>query len=147
MKPFRTFLLIPVAALLFTCSKTDINQPLVCQQPTTAIAQGPCESSYADGVLLKVSGYDAAGQSRQFTYSVFPQRDTTSGDLTVSGYGNASNDQIIIPLAKLNNAPKFVVTVSMYCDGIAAHTGSSNFAFVKRPTANPACYVWALQKM
>ncbi len=142
--PFIIALLTTPA--FFACKSVEKDEPIVCQQPTMAIAQGPCENSYADGVLIRVSGYDSGGQPRQFTYSTYPQKDTTSSDLTKSGYSNASTDEIIIPLAKLNNAPKFMVTVSMHCDGIASHTGVSVFAFVKRPTANAACYIWALQK-
>ncbi len=147
MKTLELVMTIALASSLLTCKKTDSDQPVVCQQPTTLVAQAPCESGYAEVVILKASGYSRPPDNlAQFTYQFYPQKDTLSSDLTVSSYANASNDQITVPLTKLNNATKFVVVVSMNCDGLAAHAGPTAFSFVKRTAANPACYVWGLQQ-
>ena len=147
MNLFRVLALVPVAALLFSCSKTDTAQPAVCKQPTMLVAQAPCESGYADAVLLKASGYTTSpGELSQFDYTIYPQKDTLSSDLTRASYQDSSDDRLLIPLSKINDAPKFVVVVSMYCHSTNANPVYTSFAFLKRPTANPACYVWALQK-
>lgn len=130
-----------IVALLGGCQKKDEPQATNCQPPTTLVAKAPCESGYP-GAQLVASNY-VGGEFTQFIYYIFVQKDTLSSDLTKSSYANASNQQIIISEAVLKDAPKFVVQVTINCDG--KDLPSRYFAFVKRPTANSGCYVWALQ--
>ena len=118
-------------------------KPVACLPPTSLIAQAPCESGYP-GALLMVSGHDR-NTPRQFIYTVFLQKDTLSNNSTTITYQNASDERIIISETILGNAPKFLVQVSINCDG--KDRPSQYFAFVKRVAANPACYVWARQKL
>ncbi|WP_080058110.1 hypothetical protein [Spirosoma aerolatum] len=139
--PLPLFLVI---LLLTGCHKTDNTDPqtAVCQPPTTLVAQAPCESGYP-GALLISSNYQG-NSSGQLIYDIYVQKDTVSNDLTKSTYKNASNERIIISETILQNAPKFVVQVSINCNG--KDRPSQFFPFVKRPTASSGCYVWALQK-
>ncbi|GAB4029015.1 hypothetical protein [Spirosoma gilvum] len=133
------------ASILFiTDCKQATNDPQTtgCQPPATLVAQAPCESGYP-GALLVASDYQG-NSSNQLIYDIYVQKDTLSNDLTKSTYKNASNNQIIISETILQNAPKFVVQVTLNCGG--KDYPSPVFSFVKRPTASSGCYVWALQK-
>ncbi|GAB3955343.1 hypothetical protein GCM10028805_42690 [Spirosoma harenae] len=134
-----SFLLVIV--WLSGCQKKDDPQATNCQPPTTLVAKAPCESGY-QGAQLVASNY-TAGSSTQFIYYIFVQKDTLSSDLTKSSYANASNERIIIDQTILKDAPKFVVQVTINCNG--KDLPSRFFSFVKRPTANSGCYVWASQ--
>jgi hypothetical protein len=144
MKTFCSSVILSlVTALLTGCDLTN-NGPeeVVCQPPTTLIAQAPCESGYS-GVLLVASGY-SSNSPIQFIYNIFPQKDTLSNDVSKSAYANASNERFIVSDAVLKDAPKFTVRVTINCNG---RDEGLYFSFVKRPAANPSCYVWALQKL
>ncbi|MEZ0610687.1 hypothetical protein ACAW74_19390 [Fibrella sp. WM1] len=144
MKTAQRFLLITmVTAALAGCKKTTETEPGMCVPPSTLVAQASCQSGYS-GVQLIASDYNDSDGSMQFIYYIYPQKDTLSSDISKASYANASNERIIIDEAVLNNAPKFAVRVTVNCNG--RDVGSPLFAFVKRPTASPGCYVWALQK-
>ncbi|QDK81386.1 hypothetical protein EXU85_23355 [Spirosoma sp. KCTC 42546] len=137
-----TVIVLILLVLFVSCQSKNDPQQIGCQPPATLIAKGPCESGYP-GAQLVASNY-SGGSATQFIYSIFVQKDTLSSDLAKSSYANASNEQIIISEAILKDAPKFVVLVSINC-GTGKDYFSRYFSFVKRPTANPGCYVWALQ--
>lgn len=140
---FLLFVSTFITATLAGCDLTN-NMPeeADCTPPTTLVAQAPCESGYA-GVLLIASGYKG-DRPMQFIYSIFPQKDTLSNDVTKSAYANASDERILISETVLKDAPKFVVQATVNCTG--KDRPSMYFSFVKRPSANSACYVWARQK-
>ena len=143
MKTVLSITLFLVSTLFTNCRKSASDpQMAVCQPPATLVAKAPCESGYP-GALLIASEYQG-NASNQLIYDIYVQKDTLSNDLTKSTYKNASNERIIISETILQNAPKFVVQVSINCSGKDAP--SQLFAFVKRPTASTGCYVWALQK-
>ena len=140
---FRPSLLLFLVAIGLTeCKKADTIPTDPCQPPTSLAAQGSCESGYP-GVLLLSTGYEVK-EMAQFIYSVYPQKDTLFSDLTVKGWANASNDQIIVPETVIGNAPKFVARVSINCKG--KDVFSMYFTFIKRPASSPGCFRWVLQK-
>ena len=133
---------VTLCATFARCQTKNEPQQTDCQPPTTLIAKAPCESGYP-GAQLVASNY-RGGSLTQFVYNIFVQKDTFSSDLTKISYANASNEKIIISDAILKDASKFVVQVTINCNG--KELPSNYFAFVKRPAANSGCYVWALQK-
>ena len=145
MKTARSLLVAVFITVTFTgCDLTRTDPKLVtCLPPTNLIAQAPCESGYP-GALLVVSGYEGT-MPRQFIYTVFLQKDTLSNNSATITYQNASDERILIDETVLGNAPKFTVQVSINCEG--KDRPSQYFSFVKRVAANPACYVWALQRL
>ena len=143
---YSLLIAILITATFTRCDLTGTDpKPVACLPPTNLTAQAPCESGYP-GALLTVSGYEGT-MPRQFIYTVFLQKDTLSNDISnlANKWGNASNERIIVPDAVVKDAPKFIVQVSINCDG--KDRPSQYFAFVKRVAANPACYVWARQKL
>lgn len=144
MKTIRFLLLISlITVTLVNCKKETMTEPGTCQPPATLVAKAPCESGYT-GVQLIASDYNDSDGSGQFIYSIYPQKDTLSSDVSKAAYANASNERIIINETVLNNVPKFAVRVTVNCNG--KDVASQFFSFVKRPAAGSGCYIWALQK-
>ncbi|CCH02132.1 hypothetical protein FAES_4132 [Fibrella aestuarina BUZ 2] len=139
----RSLSIALITVALAGCKNTTDTEPATCSPPATLVAQAPCESGYT-GVLLIASDYKRTTGPNQLVYSIYPQKDTLSDDYTKSAYANFSDDRIIISETVLKDAPKFAVQVTINCSGKLVE--SQFFAFVKRPTASPGCYVWALQK-
>ena len=141
-RPYFLFFLLFIG--LTACKKPEKVPATLCQPPTSLIAQGSCESNYP-GVLLQSTGYEVEDMT-QFIYSVFPQKDTLSSDLTVKGWSNASNDRIVVPETVIGNSPKFLARVSINCSPTGADVFSMYFTFIKRPATSPGCFRWVLQK-
>ncbi|RZM08097.1 MAG: hypothetical protein EOO88_50730 [Pedobacter sp.] len=141
----KTILGLGLILLFNSCQPRNKNELERCQPPMSLVAQSTCESGY-QGTLLIASDYEeTSGGSMLF--EVFPQKDTLSSDTNLtSAWKNGSNqhDRILISDAVIGNAPKFLVQVSLNCSG--TDLKSKYFAFVKRPAANPACFVWSQQK-
>ncbi len=129
---------------LFCTCKPVAETPLVCQPPTTLVAQATCESGF-QGTLLIASNYQQTSSTTSMLFEVFPQKDTLSSNLNVKAWKNGSNqfDRILISDDIIGNAPKFLAQVTINCSGTEYR--SKYFAFVKRPAANPACFVWRQQ--
>lgn len=138
------FLLILLFIGLTNCKRADNTPTTQCVPPTSLIAQGSCESNYP-GVLLQSTGYEVDDMT-QFIYSVYPQKDTLSSDLTVKAWANASNERIVVPETVIGNSPKFVARVSVNCSPTGADVFSMYFTFIKRPANSPGCFRWVLQK-
>ncbi|MRS59879.1 hypothetical protein [Larkinella terrae] len=128
--------------LLFTaCQPKNEQEPEACQAPMSLIAQSNCESGY-QGTFLIASDYKETTEA-SILFEIFPQKDTLSNETNVkSAWKNGSNqhDRILISDSVIGNSPKFLVQVSINCSG--TELKSKYFAFVKRPAANPACFVW-----
>ncbi|QJD80541.1 hypothetical protein [Spirosoma rhododendri] len=134
------------ALVVFAIAGCQSKEPATesCQPPQTLIAQAPCESGYP-GVLLIASDFES--ESSPFLFEVFPQEDTLSNNLSVRAYKNGADtrERFLVDAAVLKNAPKFIAQVSLNCQG--KERKSAYFAFVKRTTSNPGCYVWAQQRL
>ncbi len=140
----KTILAFGLMLFFNSCQPRNENEPEGCQPPVSLVAQSSCESGY-QGTLLIASDYSETSKGSML-FEVFPQKDTLSDDINVkSAWKNGSNqhERILISDAVIGNAPKFLVQVSLNCSG--TDLKSKYFAFVKRPAANPACFVWQQQ--
>lgn len=139
------FSVVLLSATLTGCKQTTSNPGAIqCRPPARLLAQAPCESGYP-GVLLIASDYDESSFT-SFIFEIFPQKDTLSNDLTVRAYKNGANthERFLVGANVLNDSPKFLVQVTLNC-GMGKEVKSAYFSFVKRPSANPACFVWGRQ--
>ncbi|MRS61646.1 hypothetical protein [Larkinella terrae] len=138
MKTIVAFVFI---LLLNACQSGKEQEPEACQPPLSLIAQSNCESGYQGTYLIASDYKETTGAS--ILFEIFPQKDTLSNDISVkSAWKNGSNqhERILISDTVLGNSPKFLVQISINCSG--TELKSKYFAFVKRPAANPACFVW-----
>lgn len=119
-----------------TCKPVDkITSPSSCYDPNS-------------GLTLIASGFVNATTQSQFTWSVFPQKDTTMNSNIAAPLEKllVGSETIVIPESLLNNAPKVIVKVKT-----AGCTGNSlesiYFSFVKRKPTGSSCLVWQQQKL
>lgn len=138
---FLLLVCLLVANLLNGCQEPYEE---TCPLPTSLTVKSPCESDYPGSLLIPPDQYTAA--RKQLSYMVYPQPDTLSSDRLSNkkAWGNFSIGQLFVPDSILANSPKFVVSVSIICDGVSKK--SPYFSFVKQPAGEPGCYRWVLQR-
>jgi hypothetical protein len=119
-----------------TCKPVDkITLPSSCYDPS-------------NGLTLVASGFVNSTNPSQFTWSVFPQKDTTTNSNIAASLEKllVGSETINIPESLLNNAPKVIVKVQTTgCSGNSLH--SIHFSFVKRKPAGSSCLIWQQQKL
>lgn len=141
----KTLLALGLMLLFSSCQPKEKTEPEVCHPPLSLVAQASCESGYP-GTLLIASDYKEYSEA-SILFEVIPQKDTLINEINVkAAWKNGSNqhDRILVSDAVIGNAPKIVVQVTINCTG--TELKSKYFAFVKRPAANPACFIWQQQK-
>lgn len=125
---------------LTSCKQDDDS--IACKPVDNISAPGTCYEP-SRGLTLVASGQTSSADRSQFTWSVFPQSDTTlTNDISASREKILVGNGIInIPDSLLKNAPKFIVKVKTTGCG-ATELHSIHYAFIKRQAAGSTCAVW-----
>ena len=142
----RILVLIAMSCLL-GCKQNQVDDSVICKPVEKITPQSSCYDPVY-GLTLVASGQTSSPDRSQFTWSIFPQSDTTSnsniaGPLEKTLVGS---ETIIVPDLLLKNAPKFIVKVkSTGCGNSELH--SIYYSFVKRQLTGSTCRVWQRQAM
>ncbi len=144
---FPIGLLIPIV-LLASCDREATLVSTVTCKPVDKISSPSGCYDPNSGLTLTASGFVNSTSQSQFTWSVFPQKDTTMNSNIAASLEKSlvGNETINIPESLLNNAPKVIVKVKTTgCTGNSLE--SIYFSFVKRKPAGSSCLVWQQQKL
>lgn len=138
----RSILLSALVSIswLTSCKQDD---DLVNCRPVDSISTSSTCYEPSRGLTLVASGQTSSADKSQFTWSVFPQSDTTlTNDISASRERVlVGNETINIADSLLKNAPKFVVTVmTTGCGATELH--SKHYVFIKRQSVGSTCSVW-----
>ncbi|RCR68723.1 hypothetical protein [Larkinella punicea] len=121
---------------------------VTCKPVANITPQNTCYEPVG-GLTLVASGQTTSPDRSQFTWSVFPQSDTSmnSNIAVLREKILVGNETIIIPDSILKNSPKFVVKVKTLGCG-AGELHSIYYSFVKRQVSESTnCFVWQRQNI
>ncbi len=138
-------LVVIAISCLLSCKKNDDS--VTCKPVEKITPQSTCYDP-TRGLTLVASGQTSSPDRTQFTWSIFPQSDTTlnsniAGPLEKTLVGS---ETIIVPDLLLKDSPKFLVKVKFNgCGSSELH--SIYYSFVKRKPAGSTCTVWQRQSI
>ena len=127
---------------LVSCKHDD---SLTCKPVEKITPQSTCYDPNG-GLTLVASGQTSSSDRSQFTWSIFPQSDTTQNSNIAAPLEKVlvGNGTIIVPDSLLKNSPKFIVKVKTTgCGNTELH--SIYYSFVRRQTAGTTCSTWQRQ--
>jgi hypothetical protein len=140
----QVLVLITISCLL-GCKQKQIDNSVTCKPVEKITPQSTCYDPVS-GLTLVASGQTSLPDRTQFTWSIFPQSDTTlnsniAGPLEKTLVGS---ETIIVPDLLLKNSPKFIVKVKFSGCG-SSELNSLYYSFVKRQPTGSTCTVWQRQ--
>lgn len=140
--------LLALTTFLVSCDRdATLVSTISCKPVDKITAPSTCYDPNS-GLTLVASGFVNSTNQSQFTWSVFPQKDTTMNSNIAGPLEKVlvGSETINIPESLLNNAPKVIVQVKTTgCTGNSL--SSIYFSFVKRKPAGSSCLVWQQQKL
>jgi hypothetical protein len=142
----RTIQVLALIAMsyLLGCKQKQIDTPVNCKPVDKITPQSTCYDP-SRGLTLVASGHTSS-EKTQFTWSIFPQKDTTQNSNIAGPLEKilVGSETIIVPESLLNNSPKFIIKVKSFgCGNSELH--SIYYSFVKRQSTGSSCAVWQRQ--
>lgn len=129
---------------LTNCKQDD---SVICKPVEKITLQSTCYDPNR-GLTLVASGQTSSSDKSQFTWSIFPQSDTTLNSNIAAPLEKVliGSETIVVPDSLLKNAPKFIVKVKTTgCGNTELH--SIYHSFVKRQPAGMTCPIWQRQTL
>ncbi|RRA99500.1 hypothetical protein [Larkinella rosea] len=145
MLHYRHIIAFILVGSSFLASCQQEGESIACKPVETITPQSTCYNS-TQGLTLVGSGHIGLPSNSQFTWSIFPQNDTTlTSDISASREKVlVGSETIVVPDSILKNYPKFIVKVKTAGCGMS-ELHSIHYSFVKRQTSGSVCTVWQRQ--